>query len=275
MTLRTIMVQLELGRPHAGVLAVAGDLGERFQAEVIGIAACQPMRMDYGDVAFSGDFVQVDRDEIDRELKAAELDFRTALGPRATSVAWRSTITNGSLCDYFAREARSADLIITHVSSTDLLNPTRRINTGGLVMQAGRPVLIVPGHVQSLKIERAVLAWKDTREARRAALDALPLLKAAGHVAVVAIATQDKLAWAQADLDDVLGWLRRHGVEASQVLTTAAGDSPTQLQSVAREQKADLIVAGAYGRSRLQEWALGGVTGDLLMHANICSLVSH
>jgi nucleotide-binding universal stress UspA family protein len=275
MTIRTILVQLELERPHEGVLAVAGDLAERFQAHVIGIAACQPMRMDYSGVGYAGDFVQVDREEIDQELKAAELEFRSTLAPRVKSISWRSASTTGSLCDYFAGEARSADLVVTHVSTGDLLNPTRRINSGGLVMQAGRPVLIVPGHVRTLKMEHAVLAWKDTREARQAALDGLPLLKAASHVTVVAIATKDKLDAARSELDDVVGWLKRHGVEASPVLTTASGDNPTQLQTVAEGQKADLIVAGAYGHSRLQEWALGGVTGDLLMRANICALLAH
>jgi nucleotide-binding universal stress UspA family protein len=275
MTLKSIMVQLELGRPHAGVLAVAGDLAARFQAGVIGIVSCQPMRMDYGDVAFSGDFVQADRDEIERQLTAAEGEFRAAVTPRAASVQWRAAVTTGALCDYFAREARSADLIITHASSADLLNPTRRINTGGLVMQAGRPILIVPGHIQTLKIERAVLAWKDTREARRAAYDALPLLKVAGHVVVAAIAPKDKLGHAKTELDDVLAWLKRHGVAASSLLTPAHGADATQLQSLVEDQKADLIVAGAYGHARLQEWALGGVTGDLLMRTNICALVSH
>jgi nucleotide-binding universal stress UspA family protein len=275
MSLKSIMLHLELGRPHAGALAVAGDLAARFQAEVIGIAGCQPMRMAYGDVAFSGDLVQVDRDEIDRQLKAAELEFRTALQSHAPSLAWRSSVTYEPLSDYFAREARCADLIITHVSSADLLDPTRRINTGGLVMQVGRPVLIVPGHIQALRVERVLLAWKDSREARRAALDALPLLRVANHIAVVAIVPKDHLGRAKVELDDVVGWLKRHDLDASPMPTLSIGDDATQLQAMAQEQKADLIVAGAYGRSRLQEWALGGVTGDLLLRANICSLVSH
>jgi nucleotide-binding universal stress UspA family protein len=275
MTFKSIMVQLELGRPLMGVLAVAGDLATRFQAEVIGIASCQPMRMDYGDVAFSGDFIQIDRDGIKSQLAAAESEFRAALAPRAAAVHWRCAVTMGPLCDYFAREARSADLIVTHASSADFLNPTRRISTGGLVMQAGRPVLIVPGHVQALKIEHAVVAWKDTREARRAAYDALPLLKAAGRVTVAAIAPKDKFDHLKADLDDVVAWLKRHGVEATPLLTPLSGDDAMQLQNLVAAQKADLIIAGAYGHPRFQEWALGGVTGDLLMRTNICALVSH
>ena len=47
------------------------------------------------------------------------------------------------------------------------------------------------------------------------------------------------------------------------------------LNAIAQELAADLIVAGAYGHSRLREWVLGGVTRDLLLRANRCSLVSH
>ena len=42
-----------------------------------------------------------------------------------------------------------------------------------------------------------------------------------------------------------------------------------------RNEGADVIVAGAYGHSRLREWVLGGVTRDLLLRADMCALVSH
>jgi nucleotide-binding universal stress UspA family protein len=53
------------------------------------------------------------------------------------------------------------------------------------------------------------------------------------------------------------------------------GDDVARLSAIADERNADLIVAGAYGHSRLREWALGGVTGDLLMRAKRCTFVSH
>ena len=49
MTFTTLLVHLELGRANTGLLRVAGDLAQRFHAEVIGIAACQPMRIDFAD----------------------------------------------------------------------------------------------------------------------------------------------------------------------------------------------------------------------------------
>ena len=120
-----------------------------------------------------------------------------------------------------------------------------------------------------------VVGWKDTRETRRAAFDALPLLKKAAHVAVVEIAAEEELAAAGTHLDDVVGWLKRHGVVVVSLAAPSTGDDATQLNAIAEEHGADVIVAGAYGHSRLREWVLGGVTRDLLLRADRCSLVSH
>lgn len=71
------------------------------------------------------------------------------------------------------------------------------------------------------------------------------------------------------------------GVAASQPLQAvfggsyATGDDAEQLRFVAEERNADVIVAGAYGHGRLREWILGGVTKNLLLRAERCSLMSH
>ena len=41
------------------------------------------------------------------------------------------------------------------------------------------------------------------------------------------------------------------------------------------DENIDLIVAGAYGHSRLGEWVFGGVTRELLAESPICCLLSH
>lgn len=148
-------------------------------------------------------------------------------------------------------------------------------------MQAGRPVLVVPAAVAALTMERMLICWRDTRESRRAVVDALPLLKKASHVTVVEITDAENLSNAKKRLDDVVSWLKTHGVLATAVAptpapaTAAATDDGSALFAVANEHCIDLIIAGAYGHSRLREWAFGGVTKDLLMNTNRCSLLSH
>jgi hypothetical protein len=214
-TYKTLMVHLELGRPNAGLLEIAGDLAERFQAGVIGIAACQPFQIAYGDGFVSGDILEEDRAEIDKEIRDAETEFREALQARADTLEWRSAVVLAPLSDYLAREARSADLAITSVDrGSSVFDSSRHAFTSDFVMRVGRPVLIVPPAVGRLKLQRVVVGWKDSRETRRAILDALPLLEKAAHVTVVEIAAGEALASTRLRLDDVIAWLKRHGVVA-------------------------------------------------------------
>jgi hypothetical protein len=90
-----------------------------------------------------------------------------------------------------------------------------------------------------------VVAWKDTREARRAVEDALPLLMLADRVAVVEVAADEELAQARARTEDVADWLARHGVAASARAVVAAKEEATQLWNVVKELDAGLIVGGA------------------------------
>ena len=275
MTYATLMVHMELGRPNTGLLEIAGDLAERFHAGLIGIAARQPLQMIYGDGYIAGDVYERDRDETVAELKAAELEFRTVLSARIPVIEWRSSQTIASLADYLASEARCVDLILTGVASGDFLDASRNVNTGDLIMQAGKPVLLVPTTANSLKLDRALVAWRDTRETRRAVSDALPLLKQAKAVTVAELATEEELGNARKRVDDVVAWLSRHGVKAEGLAQLSTGDAAVALYALGQDSGADVVVAGAYGHSRFREWVLGGVTRELLLSANRCALVSH
>jgi nucleotide-binding universal stress UspA family protein len=270
------MAHLELGRSNAGLLRIVGDLTERFQAGAVGIAVYQPIQIAYGDGYVYGELIQQDRKEFDKEIKVARAEFESALHGRAGGLEWRSTMTLGSLSGYLAQEARSADLVITSVDrAVSIFDTSRHINLSELVMEVGRPLLIVPTAVSALKFDRVLVGWKDTRETRRAVVDALPFLKRTAHVAVVEIVAEGAEQAARARLEDVVGWLKRHGVVAEPIVSSSAGSDVTRLNAIAEDQRADLVVAGAYGHSRVREWMLGGVTRDLLSRAERCLLLSH
>ena len=95
------------------------------------------------------------------------------------------------------------------------------------------------------------------------------------RVDVVEIAGPNTLDDTKANLAGLSQWLRGHGVEANCEALTPQGAEAEQLGSVARERGVDLIVAGAFGHSRLREWAFGGVTRDLVLGADCCVLASH
>ncbi len=149
---------------------------------------------------------------------------------------------------------------------------------GGLLLESGRPVLVVPpGGKTLLPPKRIVLAWRPTRETARAVHDAMPLLERAEQVDVLVInAVSKELGHGEEPGADVAAHLARHGVKANVVRRDAGTRSiGSVILEHARESYAQMIVAGGYGHSRLREWALGGVTRELLASAQVPVLYSH
>lgn len=276
MTLATLMVCLRLEHSNADLLAVTADLAERFGASVIGVATRHPMQFMFSGGLVPEELIEQEASEFKEQVDGAEAEFRNALCGRAGKLQWRAKMELGPLPDYIANEARCADLVITDVDrSGSFSHPATYIDVGDLLMRVGRPVLVAPRAVSNLRLERAVVGWKETPEARRAVLDALPLLKQAASVAVVEIAGEAELEGARFRLDDVVAWLDRHGVVAEPIAAASSGADANGLTALAREQGADLIVAGAFGHSRLREWVFGGVTRDLLLRSDRFTLLSH
>jgi nucleotide-binding universal stress UspA family protein len=273
-TYKTLMAHLDVGRPNPEVLRVAGDLAARLGAQLIGIAACQPMLIVYGDGFSSGPALLDCQDALKAELHKAEAEFRETLKNSKATLEWRSEYTTEALSYYLASEVRSADLLITSVRAHNAIDSSRHVNVGDLVMQAGRPVLVVPHTGAKVPFERIVVAWKDTREARAAARDALPLLALAKHVTILEVAHSSELSSAQGRVEDVARWLERHEITAIPLAISSSGADAAQIDALLSEHDADLVVAGAYGHNRLREWVFGGVTHNL-MNGSRCALLSH
>lgn len=276
MNYKTLMVHLELNGDNEGVLKIAGDLAERFKAKVIGIAAAQPVQILYDDTGMSGEIIAEDEAEINKELSACEAQFKLALEGRAKGLEWRSSVIRDSLDDYIADQARAADLIITGKDIGGiLLDATRRVDIGRLAIKAGRPILLVPQGITALSLKHVFVAWKDTREARRAALDALPLLEAAGHATVIEVTGVKDQVEAEKQVKDVALWLEQHGLSASPLAIGTSSAQEGFLRGELVKRHCDLLVAGAFSHNRVGEWVFGGVTQDILLDPDFCVLLSH
>lgn len=276
MAYKTLLVHLDLNGDNEGLLKITGDLAERFGAKVIGIAAAQPIQPLYDEGFAAADIATQHRNEVEKEIAACRTQFRQALEPRVKQVEWRSTVTIDPLADYIAVEARCADLIITGKDiGGSLTDNSRRVNIGDLAIKAGRPVLIVPQGITALPLQHVFVAWKDTREARRAVVDALPLLEAAGHTGILEITSEDEYDDAKVRVRDVGRWLETHGVSATPRAVGTKSIEMGYLHAELLSLKCDLLVAGAYGHNRLGEWMFGGVTQNVLLDPDFCVLLSH
>jgi nucleotide-binding universal stress UspA family protein len=105
----------------------------------------------------------------------------------------------------------------------------------------------------------------------------MPLLQGAKQVTVLAVNPQRGIS-GHGDVPgaDISLNLARHGVMAEAAQTVASdGEVGDMILSRAADLGADLIVIGAYGRSRMSDLILGGVTRHLLTHTSIPILMSH
>ncbi len=275
MALSTLMACLHLDRSNAGLLAVVGDVAERFKCSVIGVAAKQAAA--HADILAAGPHAphQHNLRRFAEHASAAEAEFRAALA-RIDNLDWRATMTSGPAYQHVADEARAADLVIASVDRHDRsLLPSGEADVGDLLMRLGRPVLAAPADAPGFRFGQALVCFKDVREARRAVADAVPILQAMDRVDVVELVEARVLDEARRRVGDVGDWLARHGIHATCSAILANGVEAAQLAGLARDLQADLIVAGGFGHSRLREWAFGGVTRDLLLRGERCVLASH
>ncbi len=274
MNYKTVMVGLALDRPNDACLRVAGDLAERFGARIIGVAASDlrpPMYF------ASGKFAQKLLDEeaaaVQKELSELEQEFRAAVENRTPSVEWRSA--RALPVRYMLQQARAADIIVVGARTETMVDPYAAPDPSDLVMQAGRPLVVVPPAVQWLDLRSVLVAWKDVREARRAVFDALPILAAAKEVTIAEIPEQDTdRADALSRVADVAAWLRGHGIVANTNVPEKPAGVSEQLDTIAANVGAGAVMAGAYGHSRLREWVLGGVTRHLATESRRCAFLS-
>lgn len=172
-----------------------------------------------------------------------------------------------------AHYAQYADLTVVAGSagSTSEAATTRNF-MGSLLMESGRPVLVVPpGCKAAMPPRRIVVGWRLGREAARALHDALPFLAAAEAVDLVLVDPGGDKPGA-----DIAAHLAHHGVNANVVVRASEHRTVSSiLLERARQMDAQLLVVGGYGHSRLREWALGGTTRELLASASIPVFFSH
>lgn len=270
MSYKSIVVNLAVDADPAPVVKLAAELAQRFDAGLIGLAAADvPPLVATGDgLVYEGEIMQIEREEIERRLAELHGEFER-LVPAKTKGGWAQFVCGPTR--FLSTVARTADLVVTGGASNE--DVYRSVDVGSLVLGIGRPVLVAGDGFEHLTGKTVLVAWKDSREARRAVSDALPLLTRASEVVVLTM-EDDPDSEIRSGLADVATYLDHHGVKARTECISSAAEGD-KLVKFARSIHADLIVSGAYGHSRLREWAFGGVTRDLIQERGINRLMSY
>jgi len=183
------------------------------------------------------------------------------------SASWDET--TGFESEVVGRLGRVFDLTVVarrgpHGSSYDTVQTA--------LLETGRPLLLAPPAVPASVGDRVLLAWNASPQAARAATCALPLLRRAGHVTIMAIGN---VPLPQPDADELRRSLAWHGISA-EARHVEQGQRRVRdiLLAEAEAMQADLLVLGAYSHSRLRQVVFGGVTEHVLDHAGLPVLLS-
>jgi len=268
----TLMVHAE---PHLAAtqrVEFAARLARELDARLIGVAAqcLTPFLVNDPAAGYAPDQrIAVLVRDLQADLKAADEAFRRDTAGADVELRTIEEAPAAAL----AEAARAADLIV--VSPKASARNYREADPGEVVVRTGKPVLIVPPHAHRLDLDTIVVAWKDSRECRRAVAAALPFLQRARRVVIRGVCDDGLAGTVGPQLADVVGMLERHGVRAeSEIGPSDGGVAKTLMRTMSRHD-ADLLVMGAYGHTRATELVFGGVTEHFLRRPACCVLMAH
>jgi nucleotide-binding universal stress UspA family protein len=287
MALRKILVPLAGVDEDPAVLETAFRLGQRLQAHVEAFHALVDPR---DAVAFVGEGMTstmieqimkaADKEGHQRNTRAHELFDRLAAEfnapkldrptPSGFSVNFVQKL--GREDDLVAERCRLADLIVAHKPpATADSEPSLMLEAA--LRETGRPVLVVPRAMTEPFGKAIAVAWNGSIEVSRALAYAMPLLERAERVVVLHVHEDTIYGPPAADAVEFLAW---HGIPAVSAMLPAGVRTQGQaLLNAAAEQGADMMVMGAYTRSRMRRLIFGGVTAEALAQTTIPILMTH
>ncbi|MFD2053758.1 universal stress protein [Mesorhizobium calcicola] len=276
MRFKTIVAILQNEQDAERVLDCAVPLANRFQSHLIGIHA-ETLPVPYTSATGFPDteFLQVSADMNRERAEKLQAIFLKYIENSGLSFEWRSLESfSGDSALTGISSVRAADLIIAAQRETGG-DPSADVDT--LVYDAGRPVLVVP-HAGPLvtTFKHVLLAWNGSKEAARAAFDALPFIIEAEKTDILVIDPPDTLDESpEAAGADIASALSRHGANVSVSVQRSGGNSIDDIiQTRIAETGADLLVLGAYSHSWLRQLLFGGVTRTVLRTAQVAAFLS-
>lgn len=279
MALKDLLVLVDDGPESAARIDAAALLATRHDAHLTGLYAAAPLVLPgHIDIELPEAVRALQRQAFQDNVESARRLFheRVALAGLTDRSEWRAV--RGNPNDVVATHGRYADLIVVGQVDRHHRHDLPLAQPEDLVFACGRPLLVIPyaGRVRTIG-ERVMVAWNAGRESARAVNDAMGILEKAHKVTVLAVNPRNGPSGLGDEPGaDIARHLSRHGVraESAHITTDALDPGDTVLNEIA-DQSCDLLVMGAYGRSRLREMVLGGMTHHMLQHMTVPVLMSH
>ena len=285
--MKSILLPITSYTANENIMRIAGVLAFQYRASLKALFVRPDARsaIPFMGEGLTADMIQDLCNASEREgleqANSAKTSFFTAMEAAGVAVAdshkktegasasWQ--VVAGEVADYVGRRARTSDMAICTRPDSRMVDSQEIFKD--LVYRSGRPLIVIPTTYSDTPGRRVLVGWNGSAECARAVGAALPILWSAEQVSLLQIgeANGDRPG-----LEDVAEYLADHGVNTEQIVEAKTGDPiGAQIHAAAVQQRADMIVLGAYSHSRWRELILGGVTQYLATHSELPIFMSH
>ncbi len=281
MAIKDILLPLVTYPKPTGTAAIEKSvaIGKYIGARISAIEMIVKPATPYAETFILNDLSTVEATESQKLLHLAEEMLQAfEKAARSSQIAHEQRLvrcTTEDVTSVLIESARLRDLTLVAIRAYD--GPQEKF-IEALIFESGRPILIFSEELaDSLpsSFDHVAIAWDHSQHAARAVADALPLLQNAKIIHVFAV-TDNRTA---AELESgaaLTRHLAEHGIKAT-FETIKSGDSSvgTVIDAYVKTNNVDLLVMGAYGRSRLREFIWGGATYTILGQPPCWVMMSH
>lgn len=274
--MRVILVPVADRPECARALQTAFELGNRLGASVSG---CHMRPHRHSETMMSSAFADAAwrRKSTKRAPEAAKSLYRKVAEQNGYEIIRRARAKPGAL---WSERVGSPDRLIGIVGPVaDLLvvsRPKERRGVADMFLKAAllnssRPVLILPQTLRRKIGHKVCIGWNQSPGAAQTVAAALPILQQASEVSIVSCGPEEQPGPKSQQLAN---YLKHWGIDAERVATRGR-NVEKELMGACKDAGADLLVAGAYSRSRWREKVFGGTTEFLVHKATIPLLTLH
>lgn len=268
--MKSILVPCDQSEAMASVFACAALLAQRLDSSIEGIAL-RPIHVEIvaPDPIVAVTFPPADWNDAEFVGKARRRFEDSFAEGNGTRHRWRAgpSVDDAGLGGL----ARVYDIAVIPRPGSSGAGP-RMTTLESILFDSGQPALVAPPKVPTVLGENIVVSWNCSTEQARATASAMPLLRKAKSVTIIAI---EGLTVPGPTVAEARDWLEVNGVKAREMSIGNGGRKPAEvLLDEAAKLGADLIVKGAYTQSRLRQMIFGGATSHLLAHSTLPMLMA-
>ena len=276
MTARTLIAAFDLDREAEALARSASVLTRQIGGHLIGITTIHELQYHPSIHAhIPQEFAQQFREQQLSSVERIRSEFVAAATREDVTHEWRFGHGGGQpQADQLISHGRTADLVL-------LQRPTEKYHQSyelheQLIRNVGRPVLLVPQKVEiARRPTSVVIGWSETREATRAAFDALALIEPGASITLLHVGDTRAHELAQGPINAMAAAFDRHGMKVTVSHRDAGRDRVSDvIQQEALETGAELIATGAFGHSRTYDLVIGAATRHLMYETRFPLLLS-